>query len=162
MNLLLYLSAPPPLPPPISFVPSSTFSHHTNTFSVVFGFLQRPFWFLPQVFHLESQFLSMVPHGVTYAVALVFMLAATLALAGDIVHHDDVAPRRPGCENNFVLVHKLLIHAMDWVTSFEMFIHSAFDHGLDACFARKLLEQWGDLEKHGGIKWKSFLFWLNF
>ena len=113
MNLLLYLSAPPPLPPPISFVPSSTFSHHTNTFSVVFGFLQRPFWFLPQVFHLESQFLSMVPHGVTYAVALVFMLAATLALAGDIVHHDDVAPRRPGCENNFVLVHKLLIHAMD-------------------------------------------------
>ncbi|XP_030457262.1 signal peptide peptidase-like 4 [Syzygium oleosum] len=26
------------------------------------------------------------------------------ALSGDIVHHDDVAPKRPGCENNFVLV----------------------------------------------------------
>ncbi|KAI6702505.1 hypothetical protein NL676_011641 [Syzygium grande] len=26
------------------------------------------------------------------------------ALSGDIVHDDDVAPKRPGCENNFVLV----------------------------------------------------------
>ncbi|KAL4392991.1 hypothetical protein AHAS_Ahas02G0007300 [Arachis hypogaea] len=43
-----------------------------------------------------------LPHGVFL---LFFMLSsATLALAGDIVHHDDVAPRRPGCENNFVLV----------------------------------------------------------
>ncbi|MED6158828.1 Signal peptide peptidase-like 4 [Stylosanthes scabra] len=40
-----------------------------------------------------------------HAVFLLFMLSsATLSMAGDIVHHDDVAPRRPGCENNFVLV----------------------------------------------------------
>ncbi|KAG5009188.1 hypothetical protein AAZX31_07G067100 [Glycine max] len=46
----------------------------------------------------------MVSLGAIYSVAYVFMLAATLVLGGDIVHHDDVAPRRPGCENNFVLV----------------------------------------------------------
>ncbi|MED6223052.1 Signal peptide peptidase-like 4 [Stylosanthes scabra] len=40
-----------------------------------------------------------------HAVFLLFILSsATLVMAGDIVHHDDVAPRRPGCENNFVLV----------------------------------------------------------
>uniref|UniRef100_A0A2P2IPQ6 Uncharacterized protein MANES_01G256100 n=1 Tax=Rhizophora mucronata TaxID=61149 RepID=A0A2P2IPQ6_RHIMU len=27
-----------------------------------------------------------------------------IASAGDIVHHDDVAPKKPGCDNNFVLV----------------------------------------------------------
>ncbi|KAE9615592.1 putative PA domain, peptidase A22B, signal peptide peptidase [Lupinus albus] len=37
-------------------------------------------------------------------VASVFLFTFTLALAGDIVHHDDVAPTRPGCANNFVLV----------------------------------------------------------
>ncbi|KAF2315299.1 hypothetical protein GH714_038757 [Hevea brasiliensis] len=34
----------------------------------------------------------------------VLALAPCFASAGDIVHHDDVAPKRPGCENNFVLV----------------------------------------------------------
>ncbi|XP_034708812.1 signal peptide peptidase-like 4 [Vitis riparia] len=28
----------------------------------------------------------------------------TVAFAGDIVHQDDIAPKKPGCENNFVLV----------------------------------------------------------
>lgn len=28
-------------------------------------------------------------------------------LGGDIVHHDDVAPMRPGCDNDFVLVNSL-------------------------------------------------------
>ncbi|KAF8017094.1 hypothetical protein BT93_H2343 [Corymbia citriodora subsp. variegata] len=35
---------------------------------------------------------------------LVACLSLRLAIAGDIVHHDDIAPKRPGCENNFVLV----------------------------------------------------------
>jgi hypothetical protein len=37
---------------------------------------------------------------------LIALLASSFCLgsAGDIVHHDDVAPKRPGCENNFVLV----------------------------------------------------------
>ncbi|KAK7389940.1 hypothetical protein VNO78_25237 [Psophocarpus tetragonolobus] len=46
----------------------------------------------------------MVSLGAVYSAAYVFLLAVTLVLGGDIVHHDDVAPRRPGCENNFVLV----------------------------------------------------------
>ncbi|XP_019430066.1 PREDICTED: signal peptide peptidase-like 4 [Lupinus angustifolius] len=47
----------------------------------------------------------MVSHGAsTYTVASMFLLSFTLVLSGDIVHHDDVAPTRPGCANNFVLV----------------------------------------------------------
>ncbi|KAK9910409.1 hypothetical protein M0R45_034374 [Rubus argutus] len=34
----------------------------------------------------------------------VLLLSLSLSSAGDIVHQDDVAPKRPGCENNFVLV----------------------------------------------------------
>lgn len=34
----------------------------------------------------------------------VLLLSLSLSSAGDIVHHDDVAPKRPGCDNNFVLV----------------------------------------------------------
>ncbi|KAA8520640.1 hypothetical protein F0562_014896 [Nyssa sinensis] len=42
------------------------------------------------------------------AFCLVFVIFTVLssspAYAGDIVHQDDVAPKKPGCENNFVLV----------------------------------------------------------
>ncbi|CAB4300390.1 unnamed protein product [Prunus armeniaca] len=34
----------------------------------------------------------------------VLLLSLSLSSAGDIVHHDNIAPKRPGCENNFVLV----------------------------------------------------------
>lgn len=35
----------------------------------------------------------------------VFLLnSSSLVLGGDIVHRDNVAPHRPGCNNNFVLV----------------------------------------------------------
>ncbi|PPD90289.1 hypothetical protein GOBAR_DD12792 [Gossypium barbadense] len=37
-------------------------------------------------------------------VVLIVVSSAGLGLAGDIVHQDDVAPKRPGCANNFVLV----------------------------------------------------------
>ncbi|KAJ8900611.1 hypothetical protein K2173_025388 [Erythroxylum novogranatense] len=37
-------------------------------------------------------------------VAVVLASCPWLGFAGDIVHQDDVAPRRPGCDNNFVLV----------------------------------------------------------
>ncbi|KAL8114159.1 hypothetical protein AgCh_021141 [Apium graveolens] len=36
--------------------------------------------------------------------ALAFVLFCSQVFAGDIVHQDDVAPKKPGCENNFVLV----------------------------------------------------------
>lgn len=44
---------------------------------------------------------------------VVLVLIVSLASAGDIVHQDNIAPKRPGCENNFVLVwqtHQTLIH----------------------------------------------------
>ncbi|PPS18358.1 hypothetical protein GOBAR_AA02218 [Gossypium barbadense] len=39
-----------------------------------------------------------------FIVILVVVLSARLGSAGDIVHIDNVAPKRPGCSNNFVLV----------------------------------------------------------
>nr|GLL40616.1 signal peptide peptidase-like 4 isoform X1 [Ipomoea trifida] len=39
------------------------------------------------------------------AVVAVFLLSCSYVVqGGDIVHHDDKTPRRPGCDNNFVLV----------------------------------------------------------
>lgn len=32
------------------------------------------------------------------------LYSASFVSAGDIVHHDDSLPQRPGCNNNFVLV----------------------------------------------------------
>ncbi|KAG4922435.1 hypothetical protein JHK85_052106 [Glycine max] len=47
----------------------------------------------------------MVSLGATCALCCsMFMVFVTLSLAGDIVHPDSIAPRRPGCDNNFVLV----------------------------------------------------------
>lgn len=45
-------------------------------------------------------------HGFVWAAFAVFLLlsSSSLVFAGDIVHQDDVAPKRPGCDNNFVLV----------------------------------------------------------
>lgn len=37
-------------------------------------------------------------------VLLAVILCSSLVFAGDIVRQDDVAPKKPGCENNFVLV----------------------------------------------------------
>ncbi|XP_024024093.1 signal peptide peptidase-like 4 [Morus notabilis] len=37
-------------------------------------------------------------------VLLVMAVSLKLGSAGDIVHHDNIAPKRPGCDNNFVLV----------------------------------------------------------
>ena len=39
-----------------------------------------------------------------FIVILIIVLSAGLGSAGDIVHQDNVAPKRPGCTNNFVLV----------------------------------------------------------
>ncbi|KAI3498290.1 hypothetical protein L1887_34062 [Cichorium endivia] len=37
-------------------------------------------------------------------VVLSLICSVSLVFAGDIVHQDDIAPKRPGCDNNFVLV----------------------------------------------------------
>ncbi|KAL8541176.1 hypothetical protein ACS0TY_002442 [Phlomoides rotata] len=39
-----------------------------------------------------------------YLCAFTVVLCSSMVFAGDIVHQDDIAPKRPGCDNNFVLV----------------------------------------------------------
>ncbi|GAB4844495.1 Signal peptide peptidase-like 4 [Ancistrocladus abbreviatus] len=41
---------------------------------------------------------------VSVSVATVFVFWSFPVYGGDIVHEDDIAPKRPGCQNNFVLV----------------------------------------------------------
>ena len=55
---------------------------------------------------------KMETHGGFRAVIMVMSLVLLssspwLVIAGDIVHQDDIAPKRPGCDNNFVLVSKI-------------------------------------------------------
>lgn len=40
---------------------------------------------------------------------ILLLCSSCLVLADDIVHQDDVAPKRPGCDNDFVLVSNFLI-----------------------------------------------------
>ncbi|KAH1106931.1 hypothetical protein J1N35_010699 [Gossypium stocksii] len=42
--------------------------------------------------------------NIVFIVILIVILSAGFVSAGDIVHQDNVAPKRPGCANNFVLV----------------------------------------------------------
>ncbi|KAI3719453.1 hypothetical protein L6452_20352 [Arctium lappa] len=42
--------------------------------------------------------------AVLEVVVLSLICSVSLVFAGDIVHQDDIAPKRPGCDNNFVLV----------------------------------------------------------
>ncbi|KAK1425180.1 hypothetical protein QVD17_20526 [Tagetes erecta] len=42
--------------------------------------------------------------AVVDAVLFSLICSVSLVFAGDIVHQDDIAPKRPGCDNNFVLV----------------------------------------------------------
>ncbi|XP_031114241.1 signal peptide peptidase-like 4 [Ipomoea triloba] len=41
---------------------------------------------------------------VAAVVAVLLLSCSSVVQGGDIVHHDDKTPRRPGCDNNFVLV----------------------------------------------------------
>ncbi|KAK6260663.1 hypothetical protein SCA6_015137 [Theobroma cacao] len=49
-----------------------------------------------------------------FIVILIVVQSAGLGSAGDIVHQDNVAPKRPGCANNFVLV-----KVPTWINSLE-------------------------------------------
>lgn len=53
-------------------------------------------------------------------VLVVIVLFSSQVFAGDIVHQDDVAPKKPGCENNFVLV-KSLFFLFLFLDSFFIF-----------------------------------------
>ncbi|KAG7036033.1 Signal peptide peptidase-like 2 [Cucurbita argyrosperma subsp. argyrosperma] len=44
-------------------------------------------------------------HGGFSLFSLVLLLIfPSYVLGGDIVHHDDLSPKKPGCENDFILV----------------------------------------------------------
>ncbi|KAG4992697.1 hypothetical protein AAZX31_09G237400 [Glycine max] len=59
----------------------------------------------------------MVSLGATCALCCsVLIVFVTLSSAGDIVHPDSIAPRRPGCDNNFVLV-----KVPTWIDGVESF-----------------------------------------
>lgn len=45
-----------------------------------------------------------------YAIIVVVFSSPAKVTAGDIVHDDDSAPKKPGCENDFVLVLDLILH----------------------------------------------------
>ena len=50
------------------------------------------------------------------------LYSASLVCGGDIVHHDDSIPQRPGCNNNFVLVRNLSRICFDFVChDFQLF-----------------------------------------
>ncbi|KAJ7951147.1 Signal peptide peptidase-like [Quillaja saponaria] len=66
----------------------------------------------PSLYLYFSNFFKLVSHynlgmgafRATCILGSVLLLTVSLGLAGDIVHHDNIAPERPGCNNNFVLV----------------------------------------------------------
>nr|ABN06073.1 hypothetical protein MtrDRAFT_AC150440g23v2 [Medicago truncatula] len=51
----------------------------------------------------------------------VFMLLLTFSFAGDIVHHDSIAPKKPGCDNNFVLESRETWRAFEYEIGFYFF-----------------------------------------
>lgn len=68
---------------------------------------------------------------------LIFVLVSSpcLGSAGDIVHQDKNAPKRPGCDNNFVLVSRpIFCNSMSILFMFLEFVIFLF------CFA--LLSVW--------------------
>lgn len=48
------------------------------------------------------------PRFCLWAAFLVFLSSCGGVRAGDIVHDDDLAPKKPGCENDFVLVNYVI------------------------------------------------------
>lgn len=107
---------------PLSFFPKiKSLPSHTN-----------PFWFFPSNLHLESGFsllhTTMASLGASCALCCsVFMIFFTFSFAGDIVHHDNIAPKRPGCENNFVLVAEIMDTNFDF---FFIYFFYMFDVNL--------------------------------
>lgn len=62
--------------------------------------------------------------SVVWAALAVVLLSSSLVFAGDIVHQDDIAPKRPGCDNNFVLVK--LLNFFFFFPFLLLLIHASF------------------------------------
>ncbi|KAF6157752.1 hypothetical protein GIB67_037325 [Kingdonia uniflora] len=61
-------------------------------------------------------FMNSIKISQVLLISAVILLVSTSSsvLAGDIVHEDDLAPKKPGCENNFVLV-----KVQTWINGIE-------------------------------------------
>lgn len=42
-----------------------------------------------------------------WVLVVALLYSSSLVFGNDVVHHDNVAPKQPGCENDFVLVRPL-------------------------------------------------------
>lgn len=75
--------------------------------------LQSPYLFYlrPSLLLLLGRVKSMIQRRsfscLLYVLGMLLLYSASLVCGGDIVHHDDSIPQRPGCNNNFVLVRNL-------------------------------------------------------
>lgn len=49
---------------------------------------------------LQRHFLD----GFAISALVLLLIFPSHVMAGDIVHHDDLTPKKPGCENDFILV----------------------------------------------------------
>lgn len=57
----------------------------------------------------ESMDLQRIRRRFLVSVLILLVYASCSVKAGDIVHDDEKAPKKPGCENDFVLVHQILL-----------------------------------------------------
>lgn len=67
-----------------------------------------------------------------FCAVILLLRDAPSAIAGDIVHDDDSTPKKPGCENQFVLVYPTLQSSLLFLSSFLGFFpfpHSRSMHG---------------------------------
>lgn len=67
--------------------------------------------------------------SVVWAALAVVLLSSSLVFAGDIVHQDDIAPKRPGCDNNFVLVKLLNFFFFSFFVTFNSRFFCCFPCG---------------------------------
>lgn len=78
--------------------------------------------------------------GFTISALVLLLIFPCHVTAGDIVHHDDLTPKKPGCENDFILViyplavfvcarvicFHLLDLGFDWVSTFVLPLPNTF------------------------------------
>lgn len=59
-----------------------------------------------------------------FSAVILLLRDAPSVIAGDIVHDDDSTPKKPGCENQFVLVY---LSKVQFFFSFHFWVYSQVD-----------------------------------
>lgn len=68
---------------------------------------EDPSLFLKLFFLRRSESMDFQRHflgGFVISSLVLLLIFPSIVIAGDIVHHDDYTPKKPGCENDFILV----------------------------------------------------------